>query len=177
MYNWYYSQIEAAYIPRVMMIYNNISRYYGSFFIALYETGCRPVELLDRDRWSRRNLTEFDLITAKGSEPRIIRTDQLTKEIISAIDDTSIDLPSFFRISRRTCERFFYDYFFPDHWFFEDNDLKGSQGMYIFRHIFVKRLIAEGMTISDVAAILGEVDLKNIQGYAGSQAFSPVQPQ
>jgi hypothetical protein len=176
MYSWSYSDIIDVYTPFCQGVYDNVSKYYGSFFIASLNTGCRPIELLDVQNWTRLSENTFEAITVKGSNPRIINSDQLTSEIIETIDLGPINLGSYSRISRQTCERMFADYFNPIHWYFFDDPIKASQGLYIFRHIFIKKLYAEGKSVSEIAEIIGEVNAANVLGYLNSMAYSPASP-
>jgi len=176
MFEWSVSQISPRIVAGINYINSNISHYYADFFNVLFLTGCRPVELLEIERWSRLNKSELSLQTAKRGLIRTIPIAGLPSSFLEAVDAYPGDLLPFTRISKSTTLRFWDLYFSPSQFYFYDDDLKGSQGMYILRHIFVKNLIYGGMTYSEASNYMGETDVKNITGYYLSQAFSPIVP-
>lgn len=176
LYQYSLSDLHNALDLQVNDVLANISPFYGAFFKVLQLTGLRPVEILNRDRWTYLSGTNSEVQCAKGSGIRSIDFAGFPDEFISFITTVPPATSLYQSITERTILRFWYDYFAPHHFYFADNESGSSQGVYIFRHMYVKDRIAEGYTVAQIATMMAELDQNNILGYVNSQSWCSLAP-
>lgn len=149
-------------------IYYQVSQAYRQ---DLYNTGCRPMELLQPDRWSITGANEATMQPLKGNNPRTIQKTLLSDELLFAIDN---QVPPYQGLSLRqlsSVTKKIIPVLMPS---------AGSKSAidYIFRYNYVKRLHNAGASDAAIQAKMGWISaLLPASYYTQSiQAFSPLPP-
>ncbi len=135
-------------------------------FDSLYKTGLRINELLDYSRISIIDTNSVLVQTQKFSNPRVISITDFNPVYISHLASGSLD--AFIRSYSYYSEKMFlYNSLFHKLYI---NSKRISTHLY--RHNFVKKLFANGFSISEISNTIGERDDKNTFGYVHSQISS-----
>lgn len=127
----------------------------------LYSTGVRPVESLDRNRWSVLLNGKVQLITAKNSGLRIFE---------------ETELPEAFYLDLYNGRWLFSDirssqsmYFFLKLWQYSKAKVGDKVvGLYAFRYRYVKWLVLEGYSASEIQAKMGWSNINLVSRYNGA---------
>jgi site-specific recombinase XerD len=131
-------------------------------FSLLYNNGLRVGEAIELDRWSNCVDGYYRIKTEKGSNDRLIAMNDLPRNFLNVL------------IHRKEKERYasydvvkkrFNSYFKAT---FCTSDRR-KLATHLFRHNFVKQRYAQGMSAEEIAAIIGEKEVKNIMLYVNSE--------
>lgn len=128
----------------------------------LYKTGIRPVESLDRNRWNVLLNGNVQLITAKNSGIRIFDPSELPVPFyIDLLNDRW--LFSDIRSSQSM-------YFFLKLWQYSKAKVGDKVvGLYAFRYRYVKYLVLEGYSPSEIQIKMGWSNVNLVHRYNGAQ--------
>lgn len=128
----------------------------------LYSTGIRPVESLDRNRWSVLLNGKVQLITAKNSGLRIFEETELPTAFYTDLYNGRW-LFSDIRSSQSM-------YFFLKLWQYSKAMVGGKVvGLYAFRYRYVKWLVLEGYSDSEIKDKMGWSNINLVGRYNGAQ--------
>lgn len=131
------------------------------FFDVLINTGLRFRELRESERALYVGEDYFEWITLKGNNNRFI----YFKSLPSLFLDEHLKNSYFFNfISNTTINNVFKRQFPRPDIFHESKSIK----CHFFRHFMIKKMVADGYNINEIAAFLGEIDEKNIENYSDS---------
>lgn len=161
------SELESQLRSFVLEV-KNISQYYSDAFLLMFNTGCRPLEIFDAQRWSVFEDDYVLLQPAKGNKIRVLPFNSFPAGYVSSIYAGNIQ-SSF--LSRSTLERFFYKYFYARPTFIFDSENFNPIGLYLFRHFRMKKEFIGFGSVEAVSGFFGEVDHKNTENYIFSQLF------
>lgn len=123
-----------------------------SFLQDLYNTGCRPMELLMIDRWTTTpgDSSTYTLDPLKGNNPRIISKSLLSENLIYAIDNS---IAPYQNLSLRQLE-YSMKKVFPVERIYAETKIIVA---YPFRYNRVRKALASGMTQSQISIMFGWV--------------------
>lgn len=132
-----------------------------------YDTGCRFSELKDRDRWLQLPNQRLSFQPAKDNAPRKLHENDLPEDFILMLSSGNW---YFDRIDYSTLKRYF-KRFYPAGPVFVN--LKGKGVLfYVFRYRKIKSLALQGLTITEIAEYMGEIDTKNITLYVDAELYT-----
>ena len=140
---------------------NTYSLYQSYCLQDMYNTGCRYNELYERDRISNYDVDNYKIITEKGSTPRIILKSSFTQ----FFKDNLTTLDTSFTYCRKSTMQLIIRRFLT-----YKHVMVGNKGVstHLFRYNYIRKKHDAGMSYSDIAALIGEVDVQNIVNYCGN---------
>lgn len=137
---------------------------YNSFLVDLYNTGCRPNEITDKERWLVLSPTAFRLQPLKGNNYRYFTNTDLSSPFIDWISGAS-DHYKYCTYSKM-----------KDIW--RANSTKPQiykdqkpMDLYCFRYRYVKALALSGYTDVDIQNILGWNELAMVASYVDADLY------
>jgi len=134
---------------------------YSVMFDTMYQTGARYHEVQDVTRWQMLHSNLYQLTTAKGGEIRQFQANEIPLQYRQYITWNVKECTSH---GYRTIVRTFYA--FSKYRILYVGDKPCS--LHLFRHNYVKRLLAIGLTPYQIQQKLGHVDMKNTMKYVDS---------
>lgn len=140
------------------------SGFLNDSLMVLYLTGCRPVELTDRSRWSVFSTSFVHLIPAKGNNVREISAIGLPVSFIKWINGAS----SPFSLVTYSKSKNLLSKCWPlPQCYVLDKPLE----LYAFRHNYVKQLVAAGLTPIQIQKAMGWTNLSMVNVYVNSFVY------
>lgn len=138
---------------------------YGSDLVLMmqlfYDTGCRPIEIVERDRWSKVDAMNIQCDTAKNSQNRVFDSSQVPIDFFTAIQSGLWPFPVS-RLSQAYT-------FFSKNWPYPRAVVgKKEVELYAFRYRFVKKLKIDGLTDAQVASEMGWSSTSLVATYNGA---------
>lgn len=140
-------------------------KFYYPIFKLQWNTGCRAVEMWDKERWQRNKDGIISMTPCKKSEQRTFSADDST--IIAQWFEEALNLAkngftydNYRRVVRGAMAHF--NIYMID----ERGHRYGST--HILRHVFAKSLINQGYSIEEAQIYMGEKTLKAFKSYLGS---------
>lgn len=131
------------------------------YFENMYNTGCRPEELLNINLWESSTAAAVTLFPLKGNNARVIPRLQLTSYLNSAINAGTV------LYSPLTYRRF--RYHFKKFYFYSGTAIGAKDvELYLFRHRYVKSLNLAGYTDLQIQALMGWTNLSIVSNYVNS---------
>lgn len=128
----------------------------------LYSTGVRPVESLDKNRWSVLLNGKVQLVTAKNSGIRIFEETELPTAFYTDLVNGRW-LFSDIRSSQSM-------YFFLKLWQYSKAKVGDKVvGLYAFRYRYVKYLVLEGYSPSEIQNKMGWSNVNLVHRYNGAE--------
>lgn len=143
---------------------NNCIPVYRNLFNLLYNTGLRFNEAKHTNRWIFDGLNGFYVPTLKGGNNRFIKISVIPP---SLLDSLIYRTDPFKIVTNATASNYFFYYSRIPNIFCESKLVK----THLFRHNLIKKLYKEGQTVQEISDFIGEVDLKNTQGYIDSKLY------
>ena len=136
------------------------------FYDVGYRIGSRFEELTDISRFQIVNKDIIEFHPCKGNNPRKLYISLLPEEFVKMVDTQQ----SFFnRIDYHTTCRYF-NQLWPSGVVRIGPGWSGKiVRFYIFRYRLFKQLYSEGFSYVEISNIMGEVDVKNTEGYVNKQ--------
>jgi integrase len=147
----------------------NVPKFYPhayEFLYTLYYTGCRPIEVLEINRWSVLDATHFQLATAKGNYPRTIEKSAVYSTFAAAIEDGYV---TYWLASIRQFRYAFNSIYEYAGATIGDKEVE----LYLYRHRMFKLLYEESYTIPQITDIMGEHSDTITEGYVFSNIYVP----
>lgn len=153
-FNNYYNELKGFNIP------------FSSFFLFLYQTGCRVNEVCNFSLWTYQN--EYDLIiqTSKKGNPRLINYQNMDDYFISYAHNNIF--PYTYQSIR--VAQYMMDTYYPRRFIFAG--LK-QVSTHLFRYYICKKMYSQGTSVQDISNFIGEKDNKNTEGYINKSLFIP----
>ena len=132
------------------------------FYEVVHATGCRFEELTDISRFQMDGEERIIFQPGKGNNERILYVADLPEKFVTMVETQE----SYFdRVDYDTNRRYFRAHY-PRPVYLNSGGFLGKRvGIYIFRYRMFKQLYADGVSPGDIGIIMGEVDLKNVNGY------------
>jgi len=147
---------------------NNVASFYidaKEVFELLMITGCRPLEIMQIERWHDSVGTNVTLDAAKGNQIRIISKAILPAYFKSAITNQVNPFPSLSYVRFRYA--FLHTYAYPL------ARIGNKQvALYLFRHYQFKKLHNLGQTDAQIKSYMGENSLAVTMGYIYGDVWS-----
>lgn len=134
------------------------NHFYSNLFQFQYYTGCRLRECTQQNRIEPTKNRELIIHTLKGGNDRIITVNDIPEWLLRSVADD----PYQFTFCSASTAAYYFRCLFPHYPVYTDSK---SVTTHLFRHSIVKHKIDSGLTYNEVASWLGEVDVKNVQGY------------
>lgn len=131
-------------------------------FETLYNTGCRAGEVLDLSRWKIAEGGAVVLSPQKGNDKRILSPEAVGDQFVLMIRGEAPfpDSINYDRLRYQFKALSLYHHIFI-------GDKKAS--LHLFRHNFVKKLIASGHEDTEIQEILGERNISSVKSYTESK--------
>lgn len=158
-------QLDTALIPLLDKRPNYTSLIFDYYF-ALYNTGCRPTELHQTDKWNRVDAQTFKLKPSKNNNDRFIKEEFLPESFKQAIDSGTGSPWGYL---------YWKQLYYFELWFFYQPCSVGKKSidLYLFRHNYVKKLFAQGKTIAQITELMGWLNPLMAENYIYSQIYTP----
>lgn len=137
---------------------------YRNLFSLLFNTGLRFSEAKQTNKWMFDGLGGFYVPTLKGGNNRYIKV----SEVPTAILDSILSRTDPFKIVTNATASNYFNYYSAIPNIYCDRKLIKT---HIFRHNLIKKLNKEGKTVEEISELIGEVDIKNTQGYIDSKLY------
>lgn len=144
------------------------SKYYSLTFTLLKNTGCRPFELFDPDRWQIYDNNNISLQPGKGNNLRIIPNNLIPSEILQSIADGDIITS---RLSLSSVQRYFKLSFPNLPLYISSNNDYQPISLYVMRHRAFKIKYIETNSISATGQYFGEINPLNTSNYINSNLY------
>lgn len=135
------------------------------FFSDLYNTGCRPKELLAYSRWNYIDPSNIMLSPFKGNAARTFTADQLSDSLLFAIIN---QIAPYDGLSYRQLKAVLF-HIIPV--LLPQTENKSAID-YIFRYNKVRQLLAAGMSAADVQAYMGWISADFVTLYSARALFT-----
>jgi len=145
------------------------SPFYSQFltdaFFVMYHSGCRPIELQDRNRWSFSAGGELSLQPAKGNNLRKIPLQVWPSSFVGWVNgsDTKFRFVTYYN-----CGNLFHHLFPLAQPFI---GLKQAD-QYLFRHRYVKSLAIAGRSVTEIKQDMGWVSDSLVTRYVNSVVYN-----
>lgn len=144
------------------------SKFYSDFItdahIVLYETGCRPIELWNAERWRFTEDRILVLKPAKGNNERKIRSRRLPRSFVDYVnrEPSKFNLATYYK-----CANLFHHL-----WPYPQCFIKSKQvDQYVFRHRYVKGLANSGMSNDEIQQAMGWKNENLVAQYVKSKIY------
>ncbi len=141
-----------------------VSDIYGNLFDMLNRTGLRLNELTDMNRWAVVEGYGFSCILEKGSGVRMFPSSEIPSYFVEQFNSEN---PYFNHLNTSTANYYFRQ-FYP-----KVKCYVGDKGIatHLFRHRFVKKLEADGLTVGQISSVIMERNQNNTLGYMRSKCM------
>lgn len=139
----------------------NYQAYIFNAFTTLFETGCRPNEIFDINRWTVQSNDIIRLQPSKKNLPRYFPIAQLPLEFVHQIE-TGEQL--YYPYSIRRLRYHFNQFYMPAGTFVQGKDIE----LYLFRHYYIKELDNQGFNADEIAQKMGYTTTTVVSGYINS---------
>jgi hypothetical protein len=131
----------------------------------LYNTGCRPNELLDQTLWTYNNSLDIELQPLKGNSTRFFTSADLSADLLFAIQNNvrpyqSLSLRQLEYVNKKVLPT-------P-----QVQTIDKSSISYMFRYNYIKQLSLQGLSNAAIAARMGQSSSVIAAGYVGEQLYS-----
>jgi len=138
---------------------------YGSDLVLMmqlfYDTGCRPIEIVQRERWSKVDALNIECDTAKNSSNRVFDSSSVPLDFFTAIQNDLWPFPVS-RLSQAYT-------FFSKNWPYPKAIVGQKEvELYAFRYRYVKKLKLDGLTDAQIAAEMGWSQTSLVGTYNGA---------
>lgn len=131
------------------------------YFTNLYNTGCRPEELLNINLWESSSAAAVTLFPLKGNNARVIPRLQLTPYLNSVINASTV------LYEPLTYRRF--RYHFKNFYLYSGTAIGAKDvELYLFRHRYVKSLNLAGYSDLQIQTLMGWTNLSIVSNYVNS---------
>ena len=131
-------------------------------FETLYNTGCRAGEVLDLSRWKIAEGGAVVLSPQKGNDKRIMNQEVIGDQFLAMIKGEA-PFPTAINYDRLRYQ--FKALSLYHHMYVGDK----KASLHLFRHNFVKKLLASGHDEEEIQEILGERNIKSVKSYTESK--------
>ena len=140
--------------------------YFSGLMQLLHSTGARPADIMPPGAITKNASGNFFLNPLKGNNQRSINPQGLTDSQIIQIENNQ---PIFNPFSVRR-----FRYHFSANYKYPLASVGEKQiALYIFRHAFIKNLVAEGLTSIEISEIMGYTTTTPVQFYSESEITVP----
>lgn len=135
------------------------------FFLDLYSTGCRPMELLDQTRWTESSPGVFTLTPLKGNLQRTFTESELSANLVFAIRNnikpyTGLTLRQLTSVLKKVMP-------------VQLTATVGKSAIdYIFRYNRAKQMYYDGVPLATIQATFGWGSLAVTSGYIMRQLYA-----
>ncbi len=130
----------------------------GRIFYVQYATGLRIREVLEVERWTAAGPDLYEVQVEKGSNNRTI-----DRHLLPAETQEHYDSQTPFPLQTYSAVNNCFKYYTPGLIF--DND-KRRTTTHAFRYLYIKKLVAAGRSITEIAAEMGHENPANTAAYA-----------
>lgn len=149
---------------QLLDFYSRSNKYQYECLQTLYNTGCRYIECYEKNRWVDLGNDFYSVQSAKGGNLRLIN-----KAVLPVMFQRSLsDSQNLFDCFRKTNM---------------EREIKKNIGIrnitigdkgcsiHLFRYRYIRGLELSGMSRSEIAIDVGEVDITNINGYCDNDIY------
>lgn len=140
---------------------NILTNVYKIAFSAQYVTGCRFTELQEPARWQIYNTNFVTLQPLKNGNLRTFAAADLPADFVTLIRNADLYLSNL----NLSTGSYYFRKFYPQKKVYH---LDKQITTHLFRHHYAKKLFATGSTRPEIQILMGEVDIKNSNGYIDS---------
>lgn len=140
---------------------NILTDVYRIAFRAQYATGCRFTELAEPNRWTFLAPNSITLQPLKSGNLRTFNALTLPADFVQLVRNSSLYLSNL----NLSTGSYYFRKFYPQKKVYHLDKVITT---HLFRHHYAKSLFAEGKTRTEIQILMGEVDIKNSNGYIDS---------
>lgn len=140
---------------------NGFNLKYSALFDTLNKFGFRVGEITSNDRWILTAFPIIEIVTEKGSNNRFIDIADFNFYVQEAINKNLFPFP----YTSNSVASYFVTKYFPISPLYVKTKIITT---HIFRHARIKNMSADGYTVEQISAFIGEKNDANTLGYINS---------
>jgi len=142
-----------------------LSPSFALFYRVQMEIGSRFHELTDITRFQMYGDEKILFQPAKGNNLRALYVSDLQPKFVRMVE---LQESYFDRVNYFTSNRYFQNYFPRQIHLYNGLFASKRINAYIFRYRKFKLLAESGLPLEDIGQIMGEIDIKNVEGYVNA---------